>query len=233
MAKRRATKRKSNNTALLDFNSVSFYLALLFVLLVSMFLVSRMIGVNILGVNSSPKEACTTIQEGTLKDSYGETLTTGFSSWGYNYEANIFNGKYCDAYHNAAWCQAYKDDNLSMKWNDAWLSNKDCNGDGLLDRHYGFDSYRGSGAWLTNHMSGKYVGVNGKNNPWTYFVKIVAAPVDATLTGGVWFMANGTKLGPTIWGEFAIVQEISNDPVANLHGKAFLSEYGPGFGHIK
>ena len=42
------------------------------------------------------------------------------------------------------------------KWNDAWLSNKDCDGDGLLDRHYGLDSYRGSGAWLTNHQSGEY-----------------------------------------------------------------------------
>lgn len=43
-----------------------------------------------------------------------------------------------------------------MKWNDAWLSNKDCNGDGLLDRHLGYLTYIGSGAWLTNHQSGTY-----------------------------------------------------------------------------
>lgn len=231
MAKRRATKRQSSSFALLDFNSISFFLALLFVLLVCMLLVSRMVGVNILGSNSN--QACTSIQDGTLKDSYGETLTTGFSTWGYNYEANIFNGKYCDAYHNAAWCQPYKNDNLSMKWNNAWLSNEDCDGDKLLDRHYGFTSYIGSGAWLTNHMSGKYVDARGKNRNWTYFVKIVAAPADATLVSGKWVAADGTEIGPAIWGEFAIVQEISNDPVANLHGKSFLSEYGPGFGHIK
>ena len=36
----------------------------------------------------------------------------------------------------------------------------------------------GSGAWLTNHQSGK-AEVNGKLRKWTYFIKIVAAPSDA------------------------------------------------------
>lgn len=65
-----------------------------------------------------------------------------------------------------------------MKWNDAWISNKDCDLDFKLDRHYGYDSYIGSGAWLTNHQSGK-AEVNGKLRKWTYFIKIVAAPSDA------------------------------------------------------
>lgn len=103
-----------------------------------------------------PKNMCTTIQSGELVDKTGTTITTGFDMWGYNYQAKLFNGDYCDAYRNAAWCQEYKDDSLSMKWNDAWLSNKDCDNDGKLDKHYGFDSYIGSGAWLTNHMSGDY-----------------------------------------------------------------------------
>jgi opacity protein-like surface antigen len=78
---------------------------------------------------------CTTIQDGTLLTSDGQVITTGYDQWGYNYQAHLFNGYYCDAYRDADWCQPYRDDQLSMKWNDAWLSNKDCDGDGLLDRH--------------------------------------------------------------------------------------------------
>ena len=140
----------------------------------------------------------------------------------------MFNGKYCDSYRNADWCQSYADINLSMKWNDAWMSNTDCDGDGLLDRHYGFNSYIGSGAWLTNHQSG----TNDDGTKWTYFVKIVAAPADAKLINGTWYMADGTELGYEIWEEFAVVQEISNDSSAATHGIQYLSEYGPGFGHI-
>jgi len=175
------------------------------------------------------EKSCTTIQSKLLKDSTGVTITTGFDQWGYNYQAHMFNGEYCDSYRDAAWCQAYKDVNLSMKWNDGWMSNTDCNKDGLLDRHHGFDSYIGSGAWLTNHQSG----VNEDGTTWTYFVKIVAAPADATLIDGTWYMADGTELGYEIWNEFAVVQEISNDSSNDTHGIQYLSEYGPGFGHIK
>ena len=99
---------------------------------------------------------CTTIQDGTLFASDGSEITIGFDDWGYNYQGRLFNGLYCDSYRDAEWCQEYKDVKLSMKWNDAWLSNKDCDGDDTLDRHYGYDSYIGSGAWLTNHQSGEY-----------------------------------------------------------------------------
>jgi hypothetical protein len=173
---------------------------------------------------------CTTIQDGTLLTSDSRVITTGFDEWGYNYQGHLFNGTYCDAYRNAAWCQEWKDDNLLMKWNDAWLSNKDCDGDGLLDRHYGYDSYIGSGAWETNHQSGTYEGENGEVCRWNYFVKIVAAPADAYAEGGVWYTANGTEIGPVIWGEFAIIQEISNDTCTGDHGVQYLSPAGPGFG---
>jgi hypothetical protein len=172
---------------------------------------------------------CATIQSGTLKTSDGSVITTGFDKWGYNYQARMFNGGYCDAYRDASWCQPWKDDHLAMKWNDAWLSNKDCDGDGLLDRHYGFPSYIGSGAWLTNHMSGEYQD-NGKVCKWNYFVKIVAAPADATKSGGVWYSANGTEIGPAIWGEFAVIQEINNDPCGGSHGVIYKSPSGPGLG---
>jgi len=175
------------------------------------------------------KNTCTTIQSGELLTSDGRVITTGYDEWGYNYQAHLFNGGYCDAYRDAPWCREYKDVDLSMKWNDAWLSNKDCDEDGLLDRHYGYPSYIGSGAWLTNHQSGTYE-MGGKECKWTYFVKIVAAPADATLTGGIWYAAGGTEMGPVIWGEFATIQSVYNDPCAGDHGIEYLSPSGPGFG---
>ena len=124
------------------------------------------------------EETCTTIQDGTLLTSAGDVIEMGYDQWGYNYQARMFNGTYCDAYRDAAWCQAWTDVNLKMKWNGAWISNKDCDEDGLLDRHRGFTSYLGSGAWLTNHQRGTYE-EDGRVCNWTYFVKIVAAPADA------------------------------------------------------
>ncbi len=174
---------------------------------------------------------CTTIKDGTLFTSDGSLIETGFDDWGYNYQAHLFNGTYCDAYRDAAWCQDYKDDALQMKWNDAWLSNKDCDGDGLLDRHYGHDSYIGSGAWLTNHMSGEYEDDSGNTCRWNYFVKIVAAPADAQVVDGYWVGADGTTIGPVIWGAFAIIQEVSNDPCEDLHGRQYLSPDHPGLGN--
>ncbi|NNJ54261.1 MAG: hypothetical protein HKP17_13910, partial [Ignavibacteriaceae bacterium] len=140
------------------------------------------------------KGDCVTIQQGGLFDSGGNPIETGYDEWGYNYQARIFNGYYCDAYRNANWCQPYVDVKLKMKWNDAWLSNKDCDGDGLLDRHYGFASYIGSGAWLTNHQSGTYE-QNGNTCSWNYFVKIIAVPEDAVEVDNVWYAADGTEIG--------------------------------------
>jgi len=41
--------------------------------------------------------ACTAIQSGLLTNSSGDVITTGYDQWGYNYQANMFNGKYCDS----------------------------------------------------------------------------------------------------------------------------------------
>ena len=184
-------------------------------------------------------DACTTIQDGTLVRSDGEVIETGYDEWGYNYQAHLFNGGYCDAYRDAAWCQPYKYVELLMKWNDAWLSNKDCDEekDGLLDRHAGFDSYIGSGAWTTNHQSETYYDDDGNIQKWNYFVKIVAAPADAIKISGengkYWFAADGTEIGPVIWGDFAIIQQIYNDSGTGEHGVEYLSPAGPGFGKFK
>jgi hypothetical protein len=163
-------------------------------------------------------DTCTTIKEGTLTASNGDPLVLGYDEFGYNYQAHMFNGRYCD--YDRVEGGSYCDVTLVMKWNDAWLSNKDCDGDGKLDRHYGFASYIGSGAWCTNHQTGEDDG-----QKWTYFVKIVAAPANAYAASGIWYAADGTEIGPVIWGEFAIIQQVESGL-----GATYVSPSGPGLG---
>jgi len=177
--------------------------------------------------------ACTAIQSGTLLDEGDRTIKTGFDEWGYNYQARLFNGNYCSANYDAGWCQGSEGISLTMKWNDAWLSNQDCDGDSHLDKHWGFDSYIGSGAWFTEHMGGSYLNEEGKKCHWNYFRKIVAAPADAYSEGGAWYESDGTKIGPEIWETFAIVQQIDNNPCGGSHGIDILSPAGPGLGKFK
>lgn len=198
---------------------------------ISVLLISIMV-LGVSGVNPVPasaaKEKCTTIQDGTLLTSGGDVITTGFDKWGYNYQAHLFNGFYDNS--------GRPDDpvtfgvKLVMKWNDAWLSNKDCDDDELLDRHNGFVSYIGSGAWVTNHQSGEYKGDEGQICTWNYFVKIVAVPEDAVLKDGYWFTVDNVEIGPAIWGEFAIIQEVYNDPCGGYHGIYYLSPDRAGLG---
>jgi len=190
--------------------------------------------------NAMAAEVCTTIQDGTLLTSAGEVIVPGFDKWGYNYQAHIFSGGYCDSYRNAEWCQPWKDVELVMKWNDAWLSNKDCTSDSLLDRHYGFGTYIGSGAWETNHMKGSYE-LNGKTCKWVDFVKIIAVPLDAHYIDlnnngkpddyvEYWYTSDAKEIGASIWGAFAIIEEVYNDPCAGFHGKLYGSPDHSGFG---
>ena len=197
------------------------------IFLLALLLVALFVGT---AAAEGPVGKCTTIQSGDLIASDGSIITTGFDDWGYNYQGRLFNGMYCDAYRDAGWCQPYTDVKLSMKWNDAWLSNKDCDGDGLLDRHYGFGDYIGSGAWLTNHQSGEYE-LEGETCEWNYFVKIVAVPADATSVGGIWYTAGGVEIGPVIWGAFAIIQQVENDVCGGFHGLQYLSPARAGLGN--
>jgi hypothetical protein len=203
---------------------------------------------------------CITIKDGILTYSAGHyldnvSLMLGNDPYGYNYQAHKFNGSYFNSYAGKDgfppyegdtdsyladnpsvvnhWAWPYREVDLSMKWNDAWLSNKDCDGDGLLDRYYGFDSYIGCGAWLTNHQSGSYeANINGKTKTahWSYFVKIVAPLETANKIGDIWYNADGVEIGPSIWGSFARIQQVENDPFAGIHGKQYGSPAGPGFG---
>jgi hypothetical protein len=203
----------------------------------SIFVVSVLLGFYFMSCQSpdtpvtsdlEKKGDCVSIQEGGLFDSQGNPILPGYDDWGYNYQAHIFNGYYGN--YTRPPVPVEEGDNLQMKWNDAWLSNTDCNGDGLLDRHYGFDTYIGSGAWLTNHMSGTYEDINGNTCHWTYFVKIIAAPADAYKSSGIWYAADNTEIGPVIWGSFAIIQQVENDPCAGIHGIQYSSPDHNGFG---
>jgi len=165
------------------------------------------------------KEKCTTIQSGELVNSSGDLITVGYTDFGYNYQAHMYNGEYTPGW------------NLVMKWNDAWLSNQDCDGDGLLDRHLGYDTYIGSGAWLTNHWTTTYMDEFGNECVYDEFTKIIAVPEDATKTEGIWYNAEGIEIGPDIWGQFAIIQSVINDPCAGIEGLDFKSPDHPGLGN--
>lgn len=112
---------------------------------------------------------------------------------------------------------------LSMKWNYAWLSNKDCDGDGKLDRHC---------RW--RYFIDKLVQYLIEHNLEEFCVKIVAIPADATRDGaanvGIWYAADGTEIGPDIWGEFTIIQQIENTAYDGIHGVQYLSPVGPRLG---
>lgn len=205
---------------------------------------------------SSGKSACVTIKDGTLTYSsshylYGTPLPTGYDAYGYNYQAHMFKGSYANVYlggygypayngDDAAyltanpsaattWMWPYRTTQVLMKWNDAWLSNKDCDGDDALDRHFGFSSYIGSGAWETNHMWDSYE-YEGAVCNWDYFTKIIAAPADAANNAGVWYAVDGTEIGPSIWGEFTTIQSVYNDPCSGFTGIEYLSPDHAGFG---
>lgn len=187
----------------------------------------------ILAISNLGWAQCATIKDGTITAKTGETLTTGYDEFGYNYQAHIFNGRYCD--YDRVIGGSYCDVKLVMKWSDTWLSNKDCNGDGVLDRGYPCDPINASssaceGAWVTNHQSGLVEMPNGKFKKWTYFVKIVMVPDDAYVENNYWYTVNGIEIGPVIWGAYAIIQQVSNDPFLGEHGILYKSPAGPGLG---
>ena len=219
-----------------------------------------MISVFAAAMPAMAKKEGTTIQDGVLMYSAGhylagESLQTGFDIFGYNYQGYMFKGSYANTYLNkdgfppytgndeaylsenpeaaSKWYWPYRDVGLLMKWNDAWLSNIDRDGDGLLDRHDGYDSYIGSGAWLTNHQWGTYVGDDGEVHRWDYFTKIVAVPQDANLVGGVWYTSDDTEIGSVIWGSFATIQSVYNDPYGGYNGIEYLSPASAGFGYYQ
>jgi hypothetical protein len=232
------------------------------ILALALVLLLGLVATPVMADKGGKKDSCATITNGEVfygSSHYlaGQPIPTGFDAYGYNYQSHLFYGSYANVYLGGygfppyegddetylaenptvigVWCWPYRDIKLSMKWNDAWISNKDCDGDGKLDRHFGYNSYIDSGAWETNHMWGSYEDDEGKTCNWNYFVKIVAVPADAYRVGpsnaGIWYTSDGTEIGPDIWGEFATIQEVSNDPGLGEHGLLYKSPASPGFGY--
>ncbi|MCK4791097.1 MAG: hypothetical protein KAV87_45610, partial [Desulfobacteraceae bacterium] len=208
--------------------------------------------VFLIGITShsavADKDGCTTIKDGVLLDSNGNLINTGYDKWGYNYQARLFNGFYWNSsrpvipWTEETLIEADKSTTwLVMKWSDTWLSNKDCNGDGKLDRGYSCDPIDASssaceGAWVTNHQSGLTDEMpDGKIKKWTYFVKIVMVPrgEGAYKEDNYWFTADGVEIGSVIWGAYARILQISNDPFYGEHGVYYKSDVSPGFGTYK
>ncbi|OGV91555.1 hypothetical protein A3A66_00270 [Microgenomates group bacterium RIFCSPLOWO2_01_FULL_46_13] len=162
---------------------------------------------------------CATIQDGTITDSAGNPVELGYDQYGYNYQAHMFNGTYDGSDRNldgTYWGATgdYVDDNLIMKWSDAWLANVDCNGDNKLDRGLVDGNVEGTSlGWLTNQVEGDYDsdGDSTQDAHYTYFAKIV------------WVGSGG------LWGAYDVIEEVYNDPVGGFTG--LYSKVGaPGFG---
>lgn len=160
---------------------------------------------------AAPSDGCTTIASGDLKDSFGNTLVLGYDQFGYNYQANMFNGTYDSVdrkLDGKYWGSTgdIVDDRLIMKWSSDWLSNKDCNGDGKLDRGTNGTTSQG---WLTNESEGDFVDGSGTQH-YTEFVKIV------------WVGPGGD-----LWGQYTVVLRNYNDTAG---GSSHVTEGVPGFG---
>lgn len=169
---------------------------------------------------------CTKIKDGTITGSGGDTVTLGYDKYGYNYQAHMFNGLY-ENYVRPATVVTEGAETLVMKWSDDWLSNLDCSLDGKLDR--GLDPKTGvsdgiSKGWVTNHFEGDYQD-SGEVYHYTYFVKIVW--VGAATSPDPWE-------GKRIWDQYAIIEEVYNDPHAGFHGNDRSKLAHPaGFGAYK
>ena len=198
-------------------------------LLIAIFMISMMVAVSVMA--KKVKEDFATIQDGTITygrwdDPSTEIIPIGYDKWGYNYQAHLFNGWY-ENYGRPDEVVAEGETRLVMKWSDIWLSNKDRNHDDKLDRGTEAPDYKSSaseGAWLTNHQSGTY----GDGTHWYYFVKIVHPGNDAVLVDGVYESADGTVIGPSIWGAYAIIQEFENNVG---HDVIYKSPSPVGFGY--
>ena len=185
------------------------------VLAVPIALAAIVVAVGGAGASPAAAPSCTTIQQGELTDAFGNPIRMGYDQFGYNYQAHTFVGTYDGAdrvldgtYYGANGGLA--DDHLVMKWSDDWLSNMDCDGDGKLDRGVGGVSL----GWLVNQVSGDYDsdGNGTQDAHYTHFVKIV-------------------YVGPggSLWGQYNIILELTNDPLRSLHGLQYKVA-APGLG---
>ena len=198
-------------------------------LLIATFMISTMA----FAVSAIAKKDYATIQDGTITDTKGNPITVGYDKWGYNYQAHMFYGFY-DNYARPDIPVTEGDTMLMMKWGDSWLSNKDRDGDNKLDRGNEGNEYANSaaeGAWLTNHQWG----VNEDGTKWYYFVKIVFPGYDVVYNeeDDTYYTEEGVEIGTALWGAYARIQQVSNDPSVPEHGCVYNPPSPTGFGYYK
>jgi len=172
-------------------------------------------------------ENCASIQSGTIVDENGETIQTGFNDQGYNYQARIYSGEiYPDS--NPGW-------NLTWKWNEAYLSTQDCDGDHLLDIANGQENYRGTGAWTTTKWTRTYTDKEGNHCVVSQFTKYVAVPNDATSDGAMFYNPDGSVIGTVVnspgFEDFARTQLVWNDPCQGINGVDYKAPGPVGLGN--
>lgn len=155
----------------------------------------------------------------------GNQLLPGPDPYGYDYREHSYRGFFSNRDLGSRGIAPVEADGvrLKMRWNDSWLSNKDRDGDGMLDRHAGLPNYRGSGAWLTVHLEGKEAG-----KTWEYVMKAAAVPRHALWENGRW-KADSEILGPAIWGCFAVIMEFSTGSGSRKYTSEFKRRF-PGLG---
>jgi len=173
------------------------------------------------------KENCTSIQSGEILDYNGDIIQLGFNDAGYNYQAKIYSGEmYPES--SPGWY-------LEWRWNDAYLSTQDCDGDNLLDFANGQESYRGSGAWTTTKWTKTYTDQDGNRCRVSQFTKFVAVPVDAYVNGDLYYDADGNEIGQVVdatgFEDFARVQLIWNDPCQGINGVDYKAPGPVGLGN--
>ena len=73
-------------------------------------------------------------------------------------------------------------------------------------------------------MSGRVVDIDvNPSNPTEFYVGYAS--------GGLWYTADDIVIGPVIWGSFATIQTVENDPGLEAHGLQYLSDASAGFGY--
>jgi len=108
-----------------------------------------------------------------------------------------------------------------------------------------------SGTWNDNYLGGYREGTWSATEmtvketcSWSDFVKIVAAPSDAPpatatsecpalygLDGTMWHTASGQEIGCSIWGSFALIQDVYSNPCGlNQYDQPYHSPFKSGLG---
>jgi len=176
---------------------------------------------------------CAKISDGGLFESVDNPAVQGKNQWGYNYQAHRYDGTFCnhipyfrEGNPGGEWCKEKRADyKLTMKWNDAWLSDRSCDGDEFLDQN----REPGSGAWYTSKFEWEKT-KNGKPCKWSHFVKFVAPPVGSYKLEDIWYDKNNVELGPSRGG-MILIKEVVHDDCSGINGNVddpFMSNKGLG-----